>query len=121
VAAALDAGKPFLVYSSAEPEAVAEVQRRLGQDAAATLVEDTLALMARELVARGVRRLVIAGGETSGAVVKALGVHALAIGPTIDPGVPWTLSLGDPRLKLALKSGNFGGLDFFEKALSLAA
>jgi uncharacterized protein YgbK (DUF1537 family) len=118
---ALAADKPFLVYSSAAPEAVAEVQRRLGQATAATLVEDTLALAAQELVARGVRRLVIAGGETSGAVVKALGVTALAIGPTIDPGVPWTLSLGEPRLKLALKSGNFGGPDFFEKALTLAA
>ncbi|MGH8618562.1 MAG: 3-oxo-tetronate kinase [Burkholderiales bacterium] len=121
VASALEAGRPFLIYSSAAPEQIAEVQRRLGQDRAATLVEDTLALAARELVARGVRRLVVAGGETSGAVVKALGVQALAIGPTIDPGVPWTLSLGEPRLKLALKSGNFGGTDFFEKALSLAA
>ena len=121
VAPALDSGKPFLIYSSAEPEAVAEVQRRLGQTAAATLVEDTLALAAKALVARGVRRLVVAGGETSGAVVEALGIQALVIGPTIDPGVPWTMSLGEPRLKLALKSGNFGGPDFFAKALALAA
>jgi uncharacterized protein YgbK (DUF1537 family) len=121
VAAELDAGRPFLIYSSAAPEQIAEVQRRLGQDRAATLVEDTLALTARELVARGVRRLVVAGGETSGAVVKALGVQALAIGPAIAPGVPWTLTLGGPQLMLALKSGNFGGPDFFEKALSLAA
>ena len=69
---------------------------------------------------RGVRRLVVAGGETSGAVVKALGVEALAIGPQIDPGVPWTMSIGPaPRLALALKSGNFGAPDFFEKALGM--
>jgi uncharacterized protein YgbK (DUF1537 family) len=66
-----------------------------------------------------VRKLVVAGGETSGAVVSALGVEALAIGPQIDPGVPWTTTLGDPALALALKSGNFGGEDFFEKALRM--
>ena len=65
------------------------------------------------------RRLVVAGGETSGAVVKALGVEALAIGPQIDPGVPWTTSIGaEPRIALALKSGNFGAPDFFDKALA---
>ena len=68
---------------------------------------------------RGVRRLVVAGGETSGAVVQALGIEALAIGPQIDPGVPWTASLGDPAIALALKSGNFGAEDFFEKALRM--
>ena len=67
----------------------------------------------------GVRRLVVAGGETSGAVVQRLGVATLRIGPQIDPGVPWTVSLGEPRLALALKSGNFGGADFFEKALAM--
>ena len=72
-----------------------------------------------QLVALGVRRLVIAGGETAGAVVQALGVEALAIGPPIDPGVPWTMSLGEPRIALALKSGNFGGDDFFDRALAL--
>jgi uncharacterized protein YgbK (DUF1537 family) len=65
-----------------------------------------------------VRRLVVAGGETSGAVVQALGVDALAIGPEIDPGVPWTAATGDVPLALALKSGNFGGVDFFGKALA---
>ena len=63
-------------------------------------------------------RFVIAEGETAGAVVKALGVEALAIGAQIDPGVPWTMSLGEPRIALALKSGNFGTPDFFEKALA---
>ena len=61
------------------------------------------------------RRLVVAGGETSGAVVQALGINALRIGPQIDPGVPWTASLGEPRLALALKSGNFGGDGFLRQ------
>jgi len=118
IASALDAGKPFLVYSTAEPAEVAAVQAKLGAERAATLIEDALALVARRLVASGVRRLVVAGGETSGAVVKALAVKALAIGPQIDPGVPWTMSAGtEPRIALALKSGNFGADDFFEKAL----
>jgi len=118
IAGALDAGKPFLVYSTAEPAEVAAVQAKLGAERAAALIEDALALVARGVVASGVRRLVVAGGETSGAVVKALGVKALAIGPQIDPGVPWTMSAGgEPRIALALKSGNFGADDFFAKAL----
>jgi uncharacterized protein YgbK (DUF1537 family) len=121
IAPALEAGKPFLVYSTAEPAQVAAVQARLGAARAATLIEDALALVAERLVASGVRRLVVAGGETSGAVVKALGVKALAIGPQIDPGVPWTASVGSaPAVALALKSGNFGAPDFFDKALALA-
>jgi uncharacterized protein YgbK (DUF1537 family) len=119
VAPALEAGRPFLVYSTAEPSQVAAVQAQLGAERAAALVEDALALVAERIVASGVRRLVVAGGETSGAVVKALGVKALAIGPQIDPGVPWTTSVGsEPRIALALKSGNFGAPDFFEKALA---
>ena len=119
IAPALEAGKPFLVYSTAEPSQVAAVQAKLGAERAATLVEDALALVAERIVASGVRRLVVAGGETSGAVVKVLGVKALAIGPQIDPGVPWTASVGsEPRIALALKSGNFGAPDFFEKALA---
>ncbi len=70
----------------------------------------------RDWYAKGVRRLVVAGGETSGAVVGALGVEGLTIGPEIDPGVPWTFSIGEPTLALALKSGNFGTPDFFTKA-----
>ena len=76
-----------------------------------------LARVARAIVERGVRKLVVAGGETSGAVVAALGVQALRIGPQIDPGVPWTVSIGEPVMALALKSGNFGARNFFEKAL----
>jgi uncharacterized protein YgbK (DUF1537 family) len=98
---------------------VAAVQETLGRERAASLIEEAFATLARQLVERGVRRLVVAGGETSGAVVQALGVTALAIGPQIDPGVPWTTSLGNPRLALALKSGNFGATDFFQKALGM--
>jgi uncharacterized protein YgbK (DUF1537 family) len=115
----LAAGRPFLVYSTATPERVAEVQRALGRDVAAARIERALALIAQRLVDRGVRRLIVAGGETSGAVVQALGVEALAIGPAIDPGVPWTTASGRTRLALALKSGNFGATDFFAKALAL--
>ena len=83
------------------------------------MIEQALGRIAQGLVARGVRRLVVAGGETSGAVVGALGVEGLLIGPEIDPGVPWTFSLGEPTLALALKSGNFGAQDFFVKAFGL--
>lgn len=117
----LDNGRAVLFYSSAEPETVARVQRALGQERAAALVEAVFAELALRLADQGVRRLVVAGGETSGAVVNALGVQALAIGPQIDPGVPWTMSLGEPRIALALKSGNFGAADFFEKALERIA
>jgi uncharacterized protein YgbK (DUF1537 family) len=109
-------GPPPLVYSSAEPDAVAAAQARLGPGAGA-LVEDFLSRLAAALLARGTTRFVVAGGETSGAVVEALGVSAMRIGPEIDPGVPWALTTGTDRpLALALKSGNFGGEDFFLRA-----
>lgn len=110
---------PVLVYSTAPAEAVQALQGELGVAAAGALVEDGLAAIAQGLVAAGVRRLVVAGGETSGAVVQALGVRQLRIGPVIDPGVPWTQAEGRP-LWLALKSGNFGAVDFFAKALAQA-
>jgi uncharacterized protein YgbK (DUF1537 family) len=113
------AAGPVLISSSAPPEEVERIQSRLGRERAGTLVEDAMAAIAQGLVRRGVRRLVVAGGETSGAVVSALQVRALRIGPAIDPGVPWTLSLGEPRLLLALKSGNFGAPDFFTKAFQV--
>jgi uncharacterized protein YgbK (DUF1537 family) len=111
---------PILLSASAAPEAVRVAQERLGRDRAGAVVEHALALIAEGLVERGVRRLVVAGGETSGAVVKALGVTALAIGRQIDPGVPWTVATGTdgPPLALALKSGNFGGEDFFLRAFA---
>jgi len=111
--------KPILIYSTATPEQVGEVQKKLGREHAGELVERTLGRVAQGLVERGVRRLVVAGGETSGAVVSALGVEGLTIGPEIDPGVPWTFGIGAPTLALALKSGNFGGRDFFTRAFAV--
>jgi uncharacterized protein YgbK (DUF1537 family) len=111
---------PVLISSSAPPEEVAKVQERLGRERAGAVIEAAMAAIAKGLVAQGVRRLVVAGGETAGAVVNALGVKGLRIGPAIDPGVPWTTSLGDPELALALKSGNFGAPDFFIKAFECA-
>jgi len=108
---------PILIQASAAPPAVAAAQAALGRERAGALVETAMAEIAAGLVATGVRRLVVAGGETSGAVVHALGIQALQIGPQIDPGVPATLSPGEPRVALALKSGNFGAPDFFLKAL----
>ncbi|MGW4196512.1 3-oxo-tetronate kinase [Streptomyces sp. NPDC005004] len=112
---------PVLVYSTEAPDAVRGVQSRLGAAEAGELVERTLAEVARGLVARGVRQLVVAGGETSGAVVRALGITGLRIGPQIDPGVPWcAAALPDGEtLHLTLKSGNFGGPDFFCAAFTL--
>jgi len=110
------ADRPAVVASSADPGVIEAVQARFGRDEAGTIVEDTFAEVARRLVADGVTRLIVAGGETSGAVVAALGVGALAIGPEIDPGVPWTRTMSGPPLALALKSGNFGAPDFFLKA-----
>ncbi len=109
--------RPVVIAASAPPEKVAALQARLGRDAAGALVEQALAEIAAGLVARGVGRLVAAGGETSGAVVSRLGVTTLRIGAEIDPGVPWTFADTRPAgLHLALKSGNFGGRDFFLKA-----
>ncbi len=114
--------EPVLVYATATPELVKQAQAELGVEQAGGLVENALAEVARGLVQLGVGQLIVAGGETSGAVVKALGVSGLRIGPEIDPGVPWTTSLhndaGDRPLALALKSGNFGSDDFFLKAWS---
>jgi uncharacterized protein YgbK (DUF1537 family) len=109
--------KPVVIAASAPPEKVAALQSRLGRDQAGALIEDAVARIAEGLVARGVRRMVVAGGETSGAVVGRLGVRSLRIGAEIDPGVPWTLASGSGAdLMLALKSGNFGATDFFLKA-----
>lgn len=116
-----DDGGPVLIYASAAPEEVRQAQQRLGVQEAGELVERALAEIACELVGRlGVRRLLVAGGETSGAVVSALGIQGLRIGESIDPGVPWTTTLGtEEPLALALKSGNFGATDFMTKAWKL--
>ncbi|MGG5817983.1 3-oxo-tetronate kinase [Falsiroseomonas sp. HW251] len=116
----LAADRPVVIAASAPPEKVAALQQKLGRDAAGVLVEHALAEVAQGLTARGVRRLVVAGGETSGAVVTRLGVTSLRIGAEIDPGVPWTFA--EPTgIHLALKSGNFGARDFFLKAFAPAS
>jgi uncharacterized protein YgbK (DUF1537 family) len=109
--------QPVLIYATATPDEVKAVQRELGVEQAGHLVEETLAAIARGLRDLGVRKFVVAGGETSGAVVQALDVHTLRIGAQIDPGVPATATTGDEPLALALKSGNFGATDFLAKAL----
>lgn len=120
--------RTLLVYATAAADAVRAVQAQLGAARAGELVEAALARVARGLVESGVRQLVVAGGETSGACVQALGVHQLRIGPQIDPGVPWCHAIapggGEPGragLHLALKSGNFGSTDFFTKAFAVLA
>jgi len=131
--------EPILIYSTASAGEVRAAQAALGTQAAGEAVEDVLARITQALVEHGVRRLIIAGGETSGAVVRRLGVRALRIGPEIAPGVPWTVTLdgnalaggaggaegasgsdrgAQPMLALALKSGNFGDPDFFLQAWS---
>ena len=112
-----------LFYATTDAHSLARTQAALGVAEAGALVEQALAGIARGLVARGTQRLVVAGGETSGAVVQALGLHTLRIGAAICPGVPWTQALrapGQAPLQLALKSGNFGGPDFFAQALAAA-
>ena len=129
VAQALDWATPLLpegpvvVYSTAEVQALKDVQGRIGAAQAGAMVERTLAAVARGLVEAGVRQLVVAGGETSGACVQALGVTQMQIGPQIDPGVPWchARAAGGVGVHLALKSGNFGTDDFFAKAFRMLA
>ena len=112
------AGETALVYATSSPEEVRRVQAELGVARAGELIEHALGEIAARLRERGTRRFVVAGGETSGAVIQALQLQALRIGPQIDPGVPATQSLGDgPALAVVLKSGNFGSEDFFDKAL----
>ena len=112
---------PVLVYSTADPAQVQAVQQQWGVQAAGERVEQTLARIAQGLVRAGVRQLVVAGGETSGACVQALQINQLQIGAQIDPGVPWchahSTLLGD-SLHLTLKSGNFGSEDFFHQAFA---
>jgi uncharacterized protein YgbK (DUF1537 family) len=117
--AAQDAGATPLIYATAAPDKVRAVQERLGVAVAGQLIEDTLAALAVAAHSAGVRRFVVAGGETSGAVTQALGVSQLDIGAEIAPGVPWCFAKkGDHDIALALKSGNFGAKSFFSDALA---
>ena len=111
-------GGPVLIYSTAQPEALKAVQEQIGVQRAGELIEQALAKIAKGLVELGVGQLVVAGGETSGAVVQALGMEQLQIGEQIDPGVPWCAGRG---IHITLKSGNFGTPDFFTKAFERLA
>lgn len=111
--------RPFLIAASAPPDRIQEAQDRLGRNEAGELIERTLADIVGKLVEQGLRRLVVAGGETSGAVVQALGIKGLRIGPEIAPGVPCTVTLDIDPMALTLKSGNFGDEDFFLKAFKV--
>ncbi|MBW9064122.1 four-carbon acid sugar kinase family protein [Rhizobium herbae] len=112
---------PVVVAASAAPETVSRLQAQYGRDASGHAIETATSIIAAELVARGVRRLVVAGGETSGAAVDRLAIPAFLIGPEIAPGVPVLRTVGNAQgdMLLALKSGNFGGEDFFTAALAM--
>ena len=112
---------PFLIASSATPDQVAALQARYGRDAAGHAIEEAMADIAEALVQAGVRRLVVAGGETSGAVVDRLRIPGFLVGDEIAAGVPVLRAVGakEGAMLLALKSGNFGGPEFFSDALSL--
>ena len=113
---------PVLVYATAQPAAVRAAQEKLGTEQAGALVESALAAITRGLVQLGVGQLVVAGGETSGACVQALAITRMRIGAQIAPGVPWCHARSPAApdgLHLALKSGNFGGPDFFTEAFAL--
>jgi len=115
---------PVLIYSTAQPEQLKAVQQRLGVEQAGALVEQTLASIAVGLGKLGVRQLVVAGGETSGAVVQALQIDQLQIGSQIDPGVPWCSGFArslNSSMHITLKSGNFGSPDFFTKSFDRIA
>jgi uncharacterized protein YgbK (DUF1537 family) len=118
-----DPNQAILVYSTAEPAAVREVHARFGVERSGELVEQALSAISRALVMRGAGQLVVAGGETAGVCIRALDIEQMQIGPQIDPGVPWCFASSplSPRgsIHVALKSGNFGGEDFFNKAFSV--
>ena len=114
-------GQAPLAYSSATPEEVARLQETYGREKTSHVIESFFAQCASDLVHAGVKRLVIAGGETSGAVISSLALDCVDIGPEIDPGVPALISHGPNPLAVALKSGNFGSNDFFEKAARMLA
>lgn len=111
-------GSEPLIFSSAEPETVGAAQKKYGLETLAHTIETFFATLAAQAHSLGVKRLVSAGGETSGAVVQGLGCDALQVGPEIDPGVPM-LRVDGQDFGVALKSGNFGGPDFFTKALAM--
>ena len=115
--------EPVLISTTAEPDPLYAIQATLGVERSSELVEKALAPITYALVRQGAGQLIVAGGETAGAGMKALGIQQAEVGPQIDPGVPWCTAecalATNRRLHLALKSGNFGAADFFRKAFTL--
>ena len=109
----------LVIHSTAAPSIVEGVQAALGRQQAARSVEQAFGRVARQLAAAGVRNFIVAGGETAGAVIEALGIKVMAFGDEIDPGVPWAYSVDPPGYTFALKSGNFGSPEFFAKAVGV--
>ena len=112
-------GKPVLVYSSGTAENVRLAQQKGGSTPISSLLEEACAQLAERAVHQGFRRLIIAGGETSGAVTRKLGLDSYQIGESVAPGIPVMVPPQLPELRLVLKSGNFGQEDFFERALEM--
>jgi 3-dehydrotetronate 4-kinase len=108
---------PLLLTASAKPESVEAARSKFGAIDAAACAENVLAEVANKLRMSGIRKFIIAGGETAGAIMNSLGIRAVRIGREIAPGVPWVTTLSHPKLTLSLKSGNFGGPNFFLDAL----
>ena len=104
-----------LVYATASREELVAIQKEYGVDASSKVVEQFFSQLTHYLQEQGVRNFIVAGGETSGVVTQSLDVIGFHIGPQITPGVPWVKAVNRP-LSLALKSGNFGDIDFFQKA-----
>ncbi|WP_167138121.1 3-oxo-tetronate kinase [Diaminobutyricimonas sp. TR449] len=113
------AGQAALIYSSLPPAELRATQEALGVERASTILETAMALIAQELVERDIRRIVVAGGETSGAVVSALGVGGGVVGREAAPGVPWIYTASEPQRALLLKSGNFGDPELLLRAVEI--
>lgn len=118
VEANLDKSYPPLVYATVNTEHLAKIQAEFGQEQASLKIEQAFSELAFRLVGKGVRNIITAGGETSSAVVQRLAITSFAIGKQIAAGVPW-LKVLDSNLSLALKSGNFGGENFFAEAFEM--
>ena len=111
-------GKNILIYSSDIPEKVRKAQT-FGREIISNLIEKTMAEISARAVKYGIRKIIVAGGETSGVVTKALGFTSYRIGQSIAPGVPIMIPLEDESIRLVLKSGNFGQEDFFQRTLNI--
>jgi uncharacterized protein YgbK (DUF1537 family) len=109
---------PILVFSSDTPDNIRKAQKNVGLEIS-ELIEGVVSELAKKAVDNGIRKVVVAGGETSGAVTRRLGYNVFSIGRSVAPGVPVMIPLDNKYMKLILKSGNFGSPEFFLKAINL--